>query len=108
MNKKRFASDVLSVIFLVLNAISMVCFWLPPGRADYMSELLVQITMLLSMYAVLGGMAISCVIGIVLNVISVLLKRKRALPFKSNILYLILFTLSLPCAWFAFQAAMSV
>jgi len=70
--------------------------------------------MLLFSYAFMGGMGISGLIGIGLNVFSVIHKKKKGIGIKNNIVYLMLFALTLLFALtflFArllFQAAMSV
>lgn len=108
MRKKRyFVLDVISFIIITFNAISVVSFWLPPGRAYYMPELLMEISMILSAYSVFG-LGISGVVGCILNLISIIYKKRKSINVTNNIIYIILFVLTIPLAYFLYNVALSV
>lgn len=108
MKKKHYILDVISFTIIIFNVVSVFCFFLPPGRAYYMPEWLMEFTGVLTEYAYFGGMGISGIIGIILNVVSIIYKLRTKESIKNNIVYLLLFVLTIPWAWLLFQAAMSV
>ena len=108
MKKKHFVLDVISFAVIVLNVVSVFCFFLHPGRAYYLPEFLVRFTMLLTTYALFGGLAISGIIGFVLNIISFFYKKEKDMSIRNNVVYIILFILTIPLACLLFNMAMSV
>ena len=108
MKKKHFILDVISFSVVILNVVSVFCFFLPPGRAYYMPEFLVRFTMLLTAYAFWGGLAITGILGFVLNIISIFYKKEKDMSIRNNVVYIILFILTIPLAWLLFNMAMSV
>ncbi len=108
MKKKHFILDVISFSVVILNVVSVFCFFLPPGRSYYMHEFLVRFTMLLTAYAFMGGLTISGILGFVLNIISIFYKKEKDMSTRNNVVYIILFILTIPLAWLLFNMAMSV
>lgn len=107
MKKKVFVLDIISFCLIVFNTISFIAFLLPPGRAYYMPDLLMRASMGLTMYSFFG-LGLSGIVGAVLNIISVILKRRKGNKIKGNIIYILLFLLTVFAGWFVFNVAMSV
>lgn len=108
MKKKHFVLDVISFSVAVLNAFSVFCFFLPPGLAYHMPEFLVRSTMILAAYAFRGGLAVSGILGFVLNIISIFYKKEKDMRIWNNVVYIIWFILTVPFARLLFDVAMSV
>lgn len=107
MKKKHFLLDVISFAIVVFNVISVICFLLPPGRAYYLPTLIMEFTMLLTTYTMFG-LGASGIVGVVLNIFSIIFKKKKQMRVKNNIVYIVLFGLTIPFAWLLFNIAMSV
>ena len=73
-----------------------------------MPELLSVFMMALYFYVFGGGMVVSGIIGIVLNVFSIICKKKKQLRITNNIVYCILLALAIILSWLLFHALMSV
>ena len=108
MKKSFHISDTVSIAIIIFNFISTICFLLPAGRAYYMPEFLEHLTIMLFIYAAMGGMGISGVAGSILNVITIAFKKTHKVSIVKNVVYLVLFLLTIPFAYLLFCAAMSV
>ena len=93
---------------VIFNAVSVIAFWLPPGRAYYMPEFLTDISMWLMAYAIFAFTLVSALSAAASLMLIVYSKIKKYRIEKNYIVLLILFLLSVPLGWFLFNAAMSV
>ncbi|MBQ8541674.1 MAG: hypothetical protein IJ435_09415 [Clostridia bacterium] len=107
MKKKHFILDVISFVLVIFNVISVSCFLLPPGQAYYLPKVIWVVTSLLLLYTVFG-LGASGIVGLILNIVSIVIKKKKQMSIKNNIVYIVLFLLTVPLAWVLFNAAMSV
>ena len=90
------------------NIVAVLGFILPPGRAYYMSESLVDISIFLMEYCMFG-MFFSGIIGSIITCVLLVIKRKKQKIFEKNMIILfILFVLTIPFGKLLFEIAMSV
>lgn len=108
MKKKLFWSDILSFVICFINLIAVCVFFLGFGRFVYIPESFKSIFIFISDYAFMGGLGISGIIGIVVNVISLIWKKKNCQKIRINVLYIFLFGFTILISIFLFFAAMSI
>ena len=108
MKKPLFWLDKLSFVICCINLIAVCVFVLTAGRLVYTPESLHKILFFILDYAYMGGLGISGIIGIVVNVISVIGKKKNCQKIQINILYFFLFGITILVSRFLFFAAMSI
>ena len=93
---------------VIFNVISVISFWLPPGRAYYMPGFLMNISMWLFMYAI-WALSIVNAMGAVATLMLIIYSKIKNYPIEKNyIILLILFLLGILFGWFLFNMAMSV
>ena len=90
------------------NVISVIAFWLPPGRAYYMPKFLLSISRWLTTYATFALSIISIVGAAAAFVLIKYSKIKKSSIEKNYSILLILFLLGIPFGFLVFAAAMSV
>ena len=105
--KKHFAPDIISFAVIILNTLSVLCFCLPAGWSNYMPFIFVPVLSFFLFYSVFC-LGVSGLLGVALNTFSLIYKRKKQIAFKKNIVYIILFALTIPLSWLLFNTAMSV
>lgn len=106
-DKKIHFYDKVSILIIILNMISVICFLLPPGRANYLNDILLRIINNINYYATFG-MWISGILGVILNIISLINKKKLNKKTRINKIFIALFGLTIPFGWLLFNFAMSV
>ena len=90
------------------NAITVLCFILPPGRVYYMPEILAYISAYLTGYCIFG-MFYSGIIGAVITAVLFAIRMKKQKIFEKNMIVLfILFVLTIPLGKLLFEIGMSV
>lgn len=99
--KKLHILDKISLVIIILNIISSICFAMPAGT------ILPTIFLVFIAYDVFL-MWLSVLIGVVLNIISIFLKRKNLKNMWINILMLILFVLNMQLWMYFVACAISV
>ena len=87
--------------------ISVICFLLPPGRAYYLNETLLKIVDNINYYATFG-IWLSGVLGVILNIVTFINKKKLNKKTRINKIFIALFGLTIPFGWLLFNFAMSV
>lgn len=89
------------------NAISVLCFWLPPGRYYYMPKILADITICLSSYCT-WIMPFLGIIGAIITLLLIIKQIRQKKLEKNMIILFMLFLLTIPLGKFLLDVAMSV
>lgn len=89
------------------NAISILCFMLPPGRYYYMPKFLANITIFLDAYCIFI-MSFLGIIGAITTLLLIIKQIRQKKLEKNMIILFTLFVLTIPLGKFLFDAAMSV
>ena len=90
------------------NAITVLCFILPPGRVYYMPEILAYISAYLAGYSMFGMFFSGIISAVVTTVLFVIRLKKEKIFEKNMIILFILFVLTIPLGIFLLEAGMSV
>lgn len=93
---------------VIFNVIAVTAFLLPPGRAYYMPEFLMHISMWLTFYTIFVLSIINFVGAVSALALIIYGKTKKYVIEKNYIVLLILFLLGIPFGFLMYAAAMSV